>query len=119
MAFQSFDVVRRYLEFRDQLQRESCLSHVARTLRLGTHSILVRGFTCPSSHLIAFFESMSQINADPWCWAVAMNLPEGSKRANIAFAEREVCTAVGYCIVRGSVRSVEIESLSIRTNNTH
>ena len=37
-----------------------------------------------------------------------MNLPEGSKRANIAFAEREVCTAVGYCIVRGSVRNVEI-----------
>ena len=31
-----------------------------------------------------------------------MNLPEGSKRANIAFADREVCTAVGYCIVRGS-----------------
>ena len=31
-----------------------------------------------------------------------MNLPEGSNRANIAFADREVCTAVGYCIVRGS-----------------
>ena len=72
-----------------------------------THSILVRGFTCPSSHLIAFFVSMSQIKADPWCCAVAINLPEGSKRANIAFAERDVCTAVGYCIIRGSVCKFE------------
>ena len=42
-----------------------------------------------------------------------MNLPDGSKRANIAFAEREVCTAVGYCIVRGSAGIIEIEPLFV------
>ena len=66
MAFQSFDVVKRYLEFRDQLQRTVSISVASwEPQTQGTHSMLVRGFTCPSSHLIAFFESISQINADP------------------------------------------------------
>ena len=48
-----------------------------------------------------------------------MNLPEESKRANIAFADREVCTAVGYCIVRGSAWIIEIKPLPNRCSNTH
>ena len=48
-----------------------------------------------------------------------MNLPEGSKRANIAFAEREVCTAVGYCIVRGSIWIVDTESVPDGCSKTH
>ena len=48
-----------------------------------------------------------------------MSLPEGSKRANIAFADREVCTAVGYCIVSGSIWSIDPESFFNDYSRTH
>jgi len=48
-----------------------------------------------------------------------MSLPEGSKRANIAFADREVYTAVGYWIMRGSIWIIDPESLSEDYRKTH
>jgi hypothetical protein len=54
------------------------------------YSTLVTALTWPSSHLIAFLVSKSQIDADPSLRAAATNLPEGSKRENSAPEKREV-----------------------------
>jgi hypothetical protein len=59
------------------------------------HSMLVTAFTWPSSHLMAFFVSRSQMVAEPSLRAAATNLPEGSKRDKSAPESREVWTAVG------------------------
>jgi len=48
-----------------------------------------------------------------------MSLPERSKRANIAFADREVYTVAGYWIVRGSIWIIDPESLSEYYRKTH
>lgn len=50
--------------------------------------------------------SRSQIVADPSILPVPMYLPVGSKRANSATANSDVCTAVGWLILKGSVKRV-------------
>ena len=45
--------------------------------------------------------SISQIAAEPFADPVPIYLPVGSKRAKMAEAKREVCTAVGCVILKG------------------
>jgi len=65
--------------------------------------MLVMFLTCPSKNRIGARVSKSQISADPFRRAAAMNLPVGSNFAKMALAKREVWTAVGWESVNGSL----------------
>ena len=103
--FQSLDAVSTYREFLDQLQRHRVSLHVP-ARKHAAHSTAVTPLTWPSSQRIVDLVSRSQMRAEPSARPAATNLPDGSKRANVACECSEVCTCVGYVIVKGSLNGL-------------